>query len=391
VNRPNLVAIDAGGKLVDNSTAPGKRLMLPWGGAKFAFNTLSKDARSILRRSLEWASGNMIDEGGLRPNTLASDTLNIKGTASYVLPWDAQAARTALSSAQLKTVQTYRDKSDTRRELTTLWSYSRGSGLALGTNSTRSKAVTLGKGAYVYGSILVGPTGQPSTVIVRDAGAVISGRQVAMDSPWTLNAVTEPKLGTTKGDLKLSSGTTTLTADGLYNAIQISGNANLVINGKLRVVCKTLDLTGNAIIRVNDGSTLDLYITSSASMGSNSRVNLPGYDPSRLRVLLVNGASLRVSSNAGLFAKVEGPTSSVSLDNNAQLFGSVFCHTLTVASSARLCVDTQTADPSLDTSSEVATEVVGYKVRWLELDQADARARAPRERSGGGLSSVPMN
>ncbi len=389
VNRPNLVAIEAGGALVDNSTAPGKRLMLPWGGARFTFNTLSKDAVGILKRSLEWATGNMTDVGGLRPNSLASETLDIRGTASYVLPWDADASRSALTSAQRALLDAYRSRTDTRRELSALWSYTRGSGLALGTNSTRARAVTLGRGAYVYGSILIGPTGVPATVIVRDARAIVSGRQAAMESAWTFNAVAAPNLGPSRGDLRLSSGTTTLTADGLYNTIQITGNATLVINGRLRVACRALDLAGNATIRINDGSTLELYTTSSASIGSNSRVNLQGYDATRLRLLLVGGAPLRMTSNAGMFAQVEGPTSAVTLDTNSQLFGSVFCRSLTVAQSARLCVDTQTTDPSLD-SSAAATEVVGYKVRWLEMDPADARARAPRDRSGC-LCAVPAD
>lgn len=56
-NFPSLVAIRAGGTLMNGSLAAGRRVMLPWGHEDQEFNHLNSNGLTILRRSLEWAMG----------------------------------------------------------------------------------------------------------------------------------------------------------------------------------------------------------------------------------------------------------------------------------------------------------------------------------------------
>jgi hypothetical protein len=56
-NFPALLAIRAGGTLMDGSLAAGRRVMLPWGHEDQEFNNLNSNGLTILRRSLEWAMG----------------------------------------------------------------------------------------------------------------------------------------------------------------------------------------------------------------------------------------------------------------------------------------------------------------------------------------------
>ncbi|NBC11429.1 MAG: hypothetical protein GVY24_06790 [Planctomycetes bacterium] len=52
-----LVALDAGGTLVDDSAAVGRRVGMPWGvSADFAFDQLTGESLTLLQRALEWAA-----------------------------------------------------------------------------------------------------------------------------------------------------------------------------------------------------------------------------------------------------------------------------------------------------------------------------------------------
>ncbi|MDJ0917710.1 MAG: DNRLRE domain-containing protein [Woeseiaceae bacterium] len=52
-----LDALETGAALADSGTAAGRRVKLPWGGNDFDINSLTDDGRTILRRSIEWATG----------------------------------------------------------------------------------------------------------------------------------------------------------------------------------------------------------------------------------------------------------------------------------------------------------------------------------------------
>ncbi len=52
----SLMAIDAGGELYDGEHAAGRRVYMPWGGNSFDVNTLTTDAKTLMRRAVEWAS-----------------------------------------------------------------------------------------------------------------------------------------------------------------------------------------------------------------------------------------------------------------------------------------------------------------------------------------------
>ena len=58
----SLTAFEAGSELYDSgfvpsgTPAPARRVMLPWGGSGFAFNSLTLDGRTILKRALAWVA-----------------------------------------------------------------------------------------------------------------------------------------------------------------------------------------------------------------------------------------------------------------------------------------------------------------------------------------------
>ena len=54
---PMLSLLDAGDALVSGGKAVARRVMLPWGGEGFDFNTTTPDARLMMRKAITWASG----------------------------------------------------------------------------------------------------------------------------------------------------------------------------------------------------------------------------------------------------------------------------------------------------------------------------------------------
>ncbi len=62
-----LMAIEVGGTLLDGDRANGRRVKLPWGGDRFfehfEFDSLTDDAKTILRRAIVWAAAPVVRKG----------------------------------------------------------------------------------------------------------------------------------------------------------------------------------------------------------------------------------------------------------------------------------------------------------------------------------------
>ena len=66
-NLPFLSIVDVGDTLYDSGNAAGRRVQLPWSENGFDFSSLTDEAKTIMRRSIEWAAGanNEVNNSGL--------------------------------------------------------------------------------------------------------------------------------------------------------------------------------------------------------------------------------------------------------------------------------------------------------------------------------------
>ncbi len=55
--KPSLAILEPGDALWDVGTAAGRRVQMPWGDEGFDFSALNDDARTIMKRAIEWAAG----------------------------------------------------------------------------------------------------------------------------------------------------------------------------------------------------------------------------------------------------------------------------------------------------------------------------------------------
>jgi hypothetical protein len=69
---PALVAIPAGGALIEGGVASGRRVQLPWGDGAFDLNNLTADGETLMRRALEWGAGAGDDSGAPPPTALSA-------------------------------------------------------------------------------------------------------------------------------------------------------------------------------------------------------------------------------------------------------------------------------------------------------------------------------
>jgi hypothetical protein len=135
-----IVTIEAGGILVDNSKAAGRRVFLPW-AASTAFANLNSDGLTIFKRSVEWAagletwwkldetistaaadSGRNVRNGTLNGTTFSSSStagklgtaLNLDGIDDYVSIGDHESLRLtkALSMSAWVYIDTFGANSD---------------------------------------------------------------------------------------------------------------------------------------------------------------------------------------------------------------------------------------------------------------------------------------
>ena len=54
------VIVEAGGALTGGATAAGRRVMMPWGGSEFDFNSLNTNALRLMKNSIDWAAGSSV-------------------------------------------------------------------------------------------------------------------------------------------------------------------------------------------------------------------------------------------------------------------------------------------------------------------------------------------
>jgi len=187
----------------------------------------------------------------------------------------------------------------------------------IGTNAIQASSVTLSGNVEVGGDAIVGPQGNPSSVIHTTGNAEIEGTTSAATSPTVLNPVVVPSNLTNQGNLQLSGNTTVTLGSGTYwySTISISGNGRL-------------NLTGSATI----------YVTGNVSISGNGVVTAQNL-PTNLTLNVSGAQSVSFTGNAKFYAKVYAPDSNFHLSGNGRLFGSVAADSIQQSGNAEVHYD----------------------------------------------------
>lgn len=169
----------------------------------------------------------------------------------------------------------------------------------IGTDSIAAGAIALIGNADIRGDVMVGPGGDPNTVINLSGNATISGTTSVAPSPRDY----EPETSAipSSGNLQISGNTNYQLPAGTYrfDSIQITGNGRLSPIGPVTIyVDGTVHLAGNGVSTQN---------------------NLP---PNF--ILFVTGDhSVQIAGNADFYGAIFAPASAIKNNGNGEIYGAV--------------------------------------------------------------------
>lgn len=248
----------------------------------------------------------------------------------------------------------------------------------VGTNATNTGGVTVGGSIFVDGQVAVGPgVSDPESVVAgydpafitggtdppSDTQDVVAQTQTFPMPPVTLNGApftTNPfiaVLGDGDGDcadLTVSSNdTTTLPPTGGLNGTGQYCYSNLTVQGGG-------DLT-------SDGSGMvKVYLTGQLTAQGNSTIGVTN-DPTQMLFLITStgGAVLEqnIQGNNTFYGAIYGPGATVTIQGNAEIFGSVIANQVNVQGNASIHYD-----EALTTITEISNTYQRTLVSWRDLN-----------------------
>jgi len=214
-------------------------------------------------------------------------------------------------------------------------------------NSTDPGAIDMWSGGTIYGHARVGPGGDPDTGIVP-AHANITGTRGAFASK-----VTVPQI-ILSGGIPGSAGyfslwgnrSETFASNFRFSGFSMSNNSRLTITEPIvGRVDGPFTLSNNSRIELADDAHLTLYLYGSLNMSNNTRFNDNTGDPSRVTIYLMNGGGdVNLSNNAQLAASIIAPESRVNVNNQTDMYGSVFSQRVHMSVGGAIHVDRRTID-----------------------------------------------
>jgi hypothetical protein len=232
----------------------------------------------------------------------------------------------------------------------------------IGTNSIESGSIIFGSGT-IEGDVVVGIGGDPETVV--QSGGTITGVTYALSEEYELPTIKPPTLPD-MGTIDVLSTTVLNPAEsGRYTSITSLHGEILEISGGDVV----LHITGNinmdnfSEIRINDGSSLTLYVDGNITCINGAGINNPSGNCSDF-TLYGTGTEPQVfelKNNSDVFGAIYAPNADIILKNNAVLHGSVTAKNFTIKNNGIFYYDVALSDVSI-----IDVGVCFVVKRWYE-------------------------
>lgn len=225
-------------------------------------------------------------------------------------------------------------------------------------NSTAAGAVDLEASSITFqGDVVVGPGGNPATVI--DGEEAVSGTISAASTTTTFPAVTAPTGLPSRGNI---TGSTTITQDGQYGKIDLTGNGKEVTIQGHRTLYVTGDvrLRNNAHIIVAPNSSLTLYVGGSITLQHKAHIEEATYDPGKVLILgTASCTDITIENEFLFYGALYAPAASMALQDEAEVHGAFACKTLNaMKTNAKLYYDDRVG--TIQMSASPTTYCISY-------------------------------
>jgi len=170
---------------------------------------------------------------------------------------------------------------------------------------------------------VVGVGGDPDTVITLEGSGTITGSSAVLDANVVIPPVSEPSgMGSSQGDVTISSGTTTWSSDKHFDKLEVNGSAIIEISGDVTILCEDdFKFKDTAQLRILAGATLTLYGKKNVKFEAQTQGNVNTADPSAFNIYLLNDDKVEVKGSAALHATVIAPDAELKVKDTAQVYG----------------------------------------------------------------------
>jgi len=223
----------------------------------------------------------------------------------------------------------------TLRSGTTIAAYNQQPGdppLQIGTNSTDSGAVTCKTGVTIDGDIIVGPGGDPDTVINNTNEATITGEaypSLIKNKTPTINVPQALVDMVSSGPV---TGTTTLSSTAKYDSINLLGASTdpnkidkVTVNGNIKIyVTGDLRLGNGDEVEILPDSSLIVFLGGNLYVDNSGAINNLTQDPKKLKIYGLDTCTNIDFKNSGVFyGAIYAPEADIHLYNGFTVYGAV--------------------------------------------------------------------
>jgi len=233
------------------------------------------------------------------------------------------------------------------------------------TNSTATGAVNLGTGAVVYGSVYVGPGGDPDKVVKVGTGAKVTGSKQAQSSPEPMPTIEVPDIGPTQPAVSYATGSNnTLISNVHTTSLNMGTGSTLKIKGNVVIVTEgNFTVNTGARLLVLDGSSLKVYVKGALTINTGARNMADGPNLTRLTMYNVGTSTANLSTGGTLEGVLISPKAAVQASTGFHLYGAVIAKSLSLGTGTAFHEDSKITSGADAVS--LPSAVGGYKAEWL--------------------------
>ena len=320
----SIIAVEVGADLLDGSTATARRVKLPWSDDT---SNLNGNGRLLTRRALEWAANNEAGSAAqlivlyefeeppaITPTLLGHWKLDddSSGSGGMVLIRDElEMGEGAIIDAYDSTDGVY---GGTNSQLDTRFI----------TNAIANDDVTLND-STIYGDVIIGAGGNPSSVIQLDNESQITGTTQAAGSNAIIPDPNVPKGFGSPTGIKTYRGkkrTWTWSEDKYFSGLIIERGAEVYVSGNVSVRVKRRLTMDNGHIILNPGASLTLWVGQNVYLSNGSTINNDTSRPKSL-TLIQYADAWNMGLNDSIVCGVVHCSDDLNINHNSAIYGSV--------------------------------------------------------------------
>lgn len=243
-----------------------------------------------------------------------------------------------------------------------------GENMTIQTNSTAEGAIGLKNAVVFPGDVVVGPGGDPETVITLYKDAKITGGAYVASEELYFPPVTPPNdLLVMPTEIKLHNETKDIypAENGIYPRIYLKTTSELRIVGNV-----VLYVTGDLIIEngckitITDGSSLVLYLDGKLDAKYGSAIENANNDALSLLIYgTSNCASIELFTSSDFYGAIYAPEAHIIMHNSADLYGAFISRSMEIKNTGEFVFHYDSALADVGINDETAYFALE---RWWE-------------------------